>query len=107
MLNTLEKVKRLEQYLGFEESANDPVVDRTVTKLLLREAARMEALRTRLSEQIREFEQRYHLPSAEFYACYERGELGDDMDLIEWASTIEMLANVEKRLAVLESHSLS
>ena len=107
MLNTLEKVQRLEQYLRLDDSVNDPIVDRTVTKLLHRESSRMEALRTRLSEQIREFEQQYQLPSAEFYARYERGDMGDDMDFIEWASTCEMLSNVNKRLTILESHSLS
>ena len=106
-MNTLEKVQRLEQYLGSEEPPHDPVVDRTITKLLLRESARMEAIHTRLSEQIRDFEHQYHLPSAEFYTRYQRGEMGDEMDFIEWASTIDMLSNVNKRLAILESHSLS
>lgn len=107
MLSTLEKVKRLEQYIGFENQHLDPVVDRTVTKLLLRESARIEALQDRLSKQIREFEQQYHLSSVEFYAQYERGDLGDEMDFMEWASTIEMLANVKKHLTILASHSLS
>lgn len=107
MPNTLEKVKRLEQYLAFENQPLDPIIDRTVTKLLLRESARIEALQNRLSEQIREFEQQYHLPSGEFCPQYERGELGDEMDFIEWASTLEMLANVKKRLTILASHSLS
>ena len=107
MLNTLEKVKRLEQYLGFDDPPNDPVVDRTITKLLLRESARMEVLQTRLSKQIKKFEQDYHVPSAEFYAHYEQGDMGDDMDFIEWASTLDMLSNVKKRLTILESHSVS
>jgi hypothetical protein len=98
MLTTLEKVKHLEQYLGLEHPLGDPVLDRTITKLLLWESTKMEALQTRLSAQIKEFEQHYYLPSAEFYTRYEQGDMGDEMDFMEWASTIEMLANVEKRL---------
>ncbi|MCP4403940.1 MAG: hypothetical protein GY801_42370 [bacterium] len=107
MLNTLEKVKRLEQYLGIDDSQNDPVIDRTITKLLLRESGRMGALCTRLSEQIQGFEKQYDLSSLEFHDRYVRGDMGDDMDFIEWASTLDMLANAKKRLTILESHSTS
>ncbi len=31
--------------------------------------------------------------------------MGDDMDFIEWASTLEMLANVTKHLDVVETDS--
>jgi hypothetical protein len=40
--------------------------------------------------------------SADFYARYESGEMGDETDLVEWSATVEMLANAEKRLALLE-----
>jgi hypothetical protein len=107
MLNTLEKVKRLEQYLDFDDFADDPIIDRTITKLLLREAERMGELHNRLSVQVQGFEQQYGLQSDEFYARYERGDMGDDMDFIEWASTLDMLSNVKKRLTILESHPMS
>lgn len=44
----------------------------------------------------------YQLNSQDFYSRYEKGEFGDEIDFIEWASTIEMIANVDKRLALLE-----
>ena len=28
--------------------------------------------------------------------------MGDEMDFVEWAATVEMLANVKKRIALLE-----
>jgi len=29
-------------------------------------------------------------------------EMGDEMDFVEWAATVEMLTNVEKRLTLLQ-----
>jgi len=56
-----------------------------------------------LQQQISQFEQNYNLLSQEFYSRYNKGEMGDEMDFIEWASTIEMLINVEKRMALLDN----
>ena len=103
---TLEKVKRLEQYLSVEHAIANPVLDMTLTKLLQREADRISALKARLVEQLGEFEQRYSLPSAEFYTQYEQGKMGDDTDFIEWAATIEMLNHIETQLNMLETASL-
>ena len=47
------------------------------------------------------FEARYGWTSDEFYPRFERGELGDDMDLIEWSATIEMIQNLLRAIATL------
>lgn len=101
MLTTLDKIKRLEQYLAADNSTVDPVVDLTIDKLLAREQARIVGLKTRLLEQCALFEQSYALSSEDFYKQYEAGQMGDETDYIEWAATLEMLANLEKRLALL------
>ena len=75
MLTTLEKVKCLEEYLALENSFSDSVLDRAITKIIVREHTRMEELKIRLAHQINEFEQRYHLLSADFYPCYEQGKM--------------------------------
>lgn len=41
-----------------------------------------------LTQDITLFEQKYKMTSAEFFAKYQRGEMGDDMDFIEWLGTI-------------------
>jgi hypothetical protein len=101
MFSTLEKVKRLEQYLAADNSTVDPVVDLTIDKLLAREHAHIMELKTRLLEQCASFEQSYALSSEDFYKQYEAGQMGDETNYIEWAATLEMLANLEKRLALL------
>ena len=103
MISTLEKVRQLEKYLAINNSAIDPVFEATINKLLTREYDRMIELRTRLSNELSEFEERYVLQSDDFYQRYEAGELGDDMDFIEWAATVEMLTNVKGRLELLEA----
>jgi hypothetical protein len=45
------------------------------------------------------------LKPADFYTRYENGEMGDSMDFVEWSSTIEMLANADKKMALLETES--
>jgi hypothetical protein len=100
-MTTLEKVKRLERYIAADNSTVDPVVDVTIEKLLNREQARLLELKARLEEQLAEFQKKYALDSSEFTARYEQGVMGDDMDFVEWAATVEMLANVEARLTLL------
>ena len=102
MTTALEKVRRLEQYIAVNSAAVDPVLDVTLDKLLARETARMLDLKARLANELANFEKRYAMKSAEFYARYENGEMGDEMDFVEWSATVEMLANVDKQLALLE-----
>ncbi len=102
MMTTLEKVKRLEQYLVVDSSMVDPVLDMSINKLLVREQARIQALKTRLLNQLMAFEQAYSLTATEFYTRYEKGEMGDEMDWVEWAATVEMLTHVENRLKLLQ-----
>jgi hypothetical protein len=102
MMTTLEKIKRLEQYLAVDHTSFDPVLDMTIEKLMRRELKRVLDLKARLSEQIAEFENRYSLRSVQFYPKYERGELGDDLDFMEWAATLEMVANLNQQVTLLE-----
>ncbi len=97
----LEKVKRLELYVAASDMGMDRVAEQTVDKLLERETARLTELKTRLERQLVEFEQRYAIKSPDFYARFERGELGDATDFVEWSATFEMSGNLDERLALL------
>ncbi len=67
-MTTLEKVKRLGDYLAINDSEVDPVVESTIDKLLSRKSHRLFDLKIRLADQLQEFEQRYfqvdRVPSA-------------------------------------------
>jgi hypothetical protein len=103
MMTTLEKVRRLGDYLAVSSSVVDPMIETTINKLLAREFSRLVELKARLTNDLQEFEERHALKSDDFYERYEAGELGDAMDFVEWAATVEMLTNVKQQLALLET----
>ena len=105
MATTLEKIKLLERYIAIDNASVDPVLDLTLDKLLAREIANTRELKSRLQDQLRTFEKTHAMKSTAFYEKYKKGDLGDRMDFIEWAATLDMLENAEKRLAILGQES--
>ena len=101
MSSTLDKIKRLEKYLA-QDAFDDPVLDSTIEKLLAREIFNVRNLQTRLQDQLSFFEAQYKLKSDVFYKQFQNGDLGDEMDFVEWASTVEMMEKSSQRLSVLE-----
>jgi hypothetical protein len=102
MMTALENIRRLEQYVVTGGTAIDSVLEMGITKLINREFNCMVELKNRLSKQISEFETRYSIGSKDFYTRYKNGKMGDDTDFIEWASTIEMLENINRKLYLLK-----
>lgn len=106
-MNILEKVKLLERYIADDTAAIDPVIELAIEKLLKREVSRMGELKQRLLRHKTEFEEKYGLHSEEFCRRYENGAMGDDMDYVEWSATVDMLAGIEKRLALQRQAALA
>ena len=52
-----------------------------------------------------EFEAKYEMNSATFYARFRAGEMGDAMDFMEWASLYDMHEGAVQRLSLLKSQS--
>jgi hypothetical protein len=87
MSDVLNKVRMLERYVELCNGQTDIALAYTVNKLLEREKAQLAQTLDRLNARLKEFELRYNVSSQDFYLRFERGELGDDMDLIEWSAT--------------------
>lgn len=100
-MTILEKIKLLEEYVAVDLSNIDPVLELAIEKLLKREATRMDELKQRLLLQETEFEEKYGLDSEDFYRRFEKGLMGDDLDFFEWSATVDMIANIEKRISLL------
>lgn len=98
MTAVLEKVHRLERYVQMTNGQVDAILESTLDKLLGRERQRLAGQLARLKSQVADFEGRYGWTSEEFYPRFERGELGDDIDFIEWSATIEMIRNLQRNI---------
>ena len=99
-LNDLQHLTAL-----YRQGHRSPVVDLAVEKLvtLEREHARHEA--DELDQKLKAYEQQYRLDSDDFYRRFRAGELGDDIEPVEWSIFYEMRAAVRQRLTVLESRA--
>jgi hypothetical protein len=51
-----------------------------------------------LTQEITLFEQRYKMTSSEFFDKYQRGEMGDDLDFIEWAGQYRMYLDLKHKI---------
>jgi hypothetical protein len=101
MTTVLEKVQSLHNYLAMNSTSIDILLAQGIDKLISREQQRLLKLEVSLSEEVVQFEQRYQLNSIEFQSRYQQGELGDDLDFMEWAATLEMLQQVKQHIALL------
>ena len=101
MVTVLEKVRRLDQYVQLANGNVDHVVEGIIDKVLNRERQRLRRQQSRLKSQLTDFEAHYGWTLEEFYPRFERGELGDEMDFVEWATTIEMVKNLQPLIELL------
>ncbi len=94
--------KRLETLAElYEQGQASELMDRTLDKLLTYEADSARAQLRELQADLAEFEQRYGLSSDEFFRRFQSGQTDDRMDFVEWASLVQMVENLEKRLRLL------
>ena len=97
-LSRLERLIRL-----YEMGHASSYLDRVLDKVFAQQATDDEALVKQLRAELNEFEAKYEMDSASFYAKFRTGELGDAMDFMEWASIYDMHEGAVQRLSVLKS----
>jgi IMP dehydrogenase/GMP reductase len=93
---------RLAQLIRIYERG--PVSERmedTLGKLISLEAAEAQRDAEELSADLLKFEERFGMESQAFYKRFEAGELGDDMDYMEWAAFFNMYQHAKERLEAL------
>ena len=89
----------------YQQGQVSDLMDRTLEKLLRHEAEQCRVQLSQLQADLAEFEQKYHLSSSEFYRRFQAGQTGDEMDYVEWASLVQMVENLSKRLRLLIGES--
>ncbi len=104
LTTTLDKIKRLEQYVAVQETGSS-VLALALDKLLEREISRLQGMKRELQSDLLGFETTYGMDSQSFYRQYEAGKLGDQMDFIEWSASVEMADNLEHQIALLQNNN--
>ena len=54
-----------------------------------------------LEERLRAYEGQYYMSSPDFYQRFRAGQLGDDIEFVEWSVFYEMHRGVQERLSIL------
>ena len=85
--------------------ANDAALDQVLEKLLDLTLGQHRRRLERYERDLHAFEQRFGMDSATFYPRFEAGELGDAMDLFEWAGVYELRQDLLEKIRRLESVS--
>lgn len=85
----------------YQQGAASELMERILVKLFVYEADACRAQLTEFARDLAVFEERYSLPSNEFYRRYQSGQTDDRMDYVEWASLIQMTENLRQRLRLL------
>lgn len=85
----------------YEQGPVSDLMERTLAKLLRHEADACQAQLRQLRADLAAFEQKYQRSSKEFYQQFQAGQIGDAMDYVEWASLVQMMDNLTKRLRLL------
>ena len=98
---TLGRLRVLERL--YAQGYTDEVVDLTVRKLVEHQIQKDEAQLAGLSEDLARFEQRYGMNSADFFARYQAGQMGDDADVFEWNALYKMHTRLADALKSLRS----
>lgn len=98
-IRTLDKLRSLEQL--YRQGFRSEVIDRAIDKLLAAEAERALAERRDLEARLSAYEEQFNMSSAEFYSRFQAGELGDEIDFVEWSVFYEMYQAILQQLEVL------
>ncbi len=87
----------------YEQGFQSAFVDRAIQQVIATEVDNTEAELRRLRQKLEHYEQRYHMPSADFNSRFRTGELGADIDVVEWSIFYDLYQGVQKRLHELHT----
>ena len=96
----LEQLKILEALYNRGEVSE--VLELSLSKIIAHEIAITKQQAAELQTDLQQFETQYEMSSAEFYQKFRAGELGDNIDFVEWSSFYQMSCSVRERLQILQ-----
>jgi hypothetical protein len=100
-MTTLTQLKKLEKYVN--TYGEDHLIANSLSKIVDYKIQQYENLLNDLRSDLISFEKRYNKKSDEFHRSFKNGELGDDMDFVEWSSLYDMYQRTLGKKRMLES----
>jgi len=99
MQATIAKIKTLENFLN--KHGDDTYIANTLAKMLDYKIQQYDKDVAALQDDLRVFEKKHAMTSAEFFSKFQKGGIGDEMDFIEWAALYRMRQNLLEKKEVL------
>lgn len=91
MNETLIKIRNIEKY--FAARTKDDVIENAIAKLVELKLNQIDQEITELKNDLKKFEDKYHLDSEKFITKFQQGELLDNLDFTDWVAMYKMLHN--------------
>jgi len=101
MLTTFQKAELLANYLKQNQRESDQVIDNVLNKLFDRERQALQRQSRELQNELADFEQRYGLPSVDFFEKFSSGKMGDALDFVDWAAAWQVYQTTRNALEIL------
>lgn len=101
MQPTLAKIKTLERFL--QSHGDDAYIASTLAKMLEYKIQKYDDEIATLQTDLRELENKYAMTSPDFFFGFQRGDLGDDMDFVEWSALYRMYLKLLEKKHALET----
>lgn len=93
---------RILETLYFHREAN-ATLEKTLDKIISQELQTTQQKSLELEEELQNFEQHYQISSAEFYQKFHLGQLGDNIEFVEWNAFYEMWQRLQEHIELLQS----
>ena len=97
-METMHKIQTLEKLINL--GIEDGLIDKTLSKLIQYKTNKMERELQELEDSMKKFESKYNMDTETFYKKFEEGELGDEMDFLEWYALCDMHKRIMQRLDI-------
>lgn len=85
----------------YENKQVDNATAQTLNKLVDIEASRLRLQLEDMDRVMADYEKQYDMKSAEFFAKFDAGQLGDRMDFVEWAGLFQMAEDLREQINAL------
>ncbi len=100
-MSTLTQLKKLEKYV--QTYGDDQLITSSLSKIMDYKIQRYQQLLNELRSDLISMEKKYNKKSDDFYRSFQKGELGDEMDFVEWGSLYDMYHRILNKKKMLES----